>query len=281
MVRNRTVGYAFLDRAVVLTLLGAALPLAGGPHDLTRPGRVWVPGASSTCEVCHATHGGEVRSLTLRPRFLNAQTFLTRAAGVSDRNLACLRCHTRWSILRQEIPDLQGPMPETRFLEFDLTDDHPVDVRAPTPVGLVRGVQTPLEEDRLLCVTCHEPHQSEHRPLLRRPAPELCRGCHTADDIHYGHSVTACVSCHRLHGAVQPPLLDPAKVQAACAVCHPDVPPDHPASGPRPSPPRPTRVLKPMGPAADAPVPGPTPPVDTLTCSKCHRFHQPTRGGRP
>jgi predicted CXXCH cytochrome family protein len=279
MVRSGTVGRTLLDRAVVLTLLGAAFPLVGGPHDLTRVGRVWVPGASSTCAVCHATHGGEVRSLTLRPRSLTPQAFQTRAAGVSDRNLACLRCHTRWSSLRQELPDLQGSMPESRFLGFDLTDDHPVDVRAPEPIGLGRDGRVPLEESRLLCVTCHEPHRSEYPALLRRPVPEICQECHTAADVHYGHSVSACATCHRLHGAALPHLLEPAKTRTACVACHSEISPDHPAGSPPPR--RPARALQPMRPPTDAPGPSPIPPPEDLACSKCHRFHELTRGGPP
>jgi len=48
-------------------------------------------------------------------------------------------------------------------------------------VGVVPPVnpQTlPLQDGKITCVTCHNPHQNEHGSLLRLPERELCSSCH-------------------------------------------------------------------------------------------------------
>ena len=56
------------------------------------------------------------------------------------------------------------------------------------------------------CLLCHDPHLSkdEDEYLLKKPAPELCYGCHKKDAIeaipdHLG--AEACVACHTGHSS--------------------------------------------------------------------------------
>ncbi|MCS7312332.1 MAG: hypothetical protein NZ742_05415 [Acidobacteria bacterium] len=134
----------------------------------------------------------------------------------------------------------------------------------------------------MLCITCHEPHNSIYPALLRRPATELCRSCHADADTHYGHPVKQCAPCHVSHHASQKPLLSPLKTQQACTTCHPTATaPGHPQR-PVPTPAPPVRIFQPMGPLPEATGPSPPPTPDPSACIRCHPFHRFTRqGGRP
>lgn len=147
---NEVIGSMRTPGVIALILVGSSISIVGGPHDLTRFGRVWVPNAASPCQVCHQSHGGTPQALTRPLRFLSSRGYLTWYAPVSDRNLACLRCHTRWSVLRQELPDLQGTMPESRLLDFNLTDDHPLDVRV-SPLHRGRRRRSPASSRKTAC----------------------------------------------------------------------------------------------------------------------------------
>ena len=63
----------------------------------------------------------------------------------------CLACH----------PDRKAPT------------EHQVDI---VPSMQVRGL--PLQEGRMTCVTCHDPHANRYGSLLRKPETELCLSCH-------------------------------------------------------------------------------------------------------
>jgi predicted CXXCH cytochrome family protein len=63
----------------------------------------------------------------------------------------CFTCH----------PDRQAPA------------EHRVDVE---PGMTVRDL--PLFENRMTCVTCHDPHSNPHGSLLRKPEADLCLSCH-------------------------------------------------------------------------------------------------------
>lgn len=291
---NQRIGLVRTWRAVALILMGISISwgrvsisisIVGGPHDLTRPGRVWVPNVPSPCQVCHRLHGSTPQALTLPLRSLSPRDYWTRYTPMSDRNLACLRCHTRWDVLRRELPELQGSMPESRFLDSNLMNDHPIDMPVPPSLAFnPRGEERRrvLDEGRMLCVTCHEPHNSVHPALLRQPPSELCRSCHLDLATHYGYPVERCTPCHVSHHAPQKPLLNPQKTQQACTTCHPAAAaPGHP-QGPAPPPVPPVRILEPMGPPPEAAEPSPPPTPDPSACIRCHSFHRPTHpGGRP
>lgn len=74
-----------------------------------------------------------------------------------------------------------------------------------------------------LCTTCHDPHQSEHAHLLKKPAPELCLMCHQGriDKAHAHLPVKAglCTTCHAPHQSDHARLLTQASPQL-CFMCH-------------------------------------------------------------
>ena len=53
--------------------------------------------------------------------------------------------------------------------------EHKVDI-AVNILGKAPGSVLPLQDDRLTCITCHDPHKASL--ALRIPANELCEQCH-------------------------------------------------------------------------------------------------------
>jgi predicted CXXCH cytochrome family protein len=54
---------------------------------------------------------------------------------------------------------------------------------APTEhkVGITASMKTgtlPLADNKLTCITCHDPHSNRYGRMLRVPAKDLCRRCH-------------------------------------------------------------------------------------------------------
>lgn len=53
------------------------------------------------------------------------------------------------------------------------------------------------------CLACHDPHQSGHVSVLRKPADQLCRSCHPeaklADIAMQRQEDEPCLSCHNPH----------------------------------------------------------------------------------
>jgi len=59
---------------------------------------------------------------------------------------------------------------------------HP-DRMAPTEhkIGVVPSMNTgtlPLADNKLTCITCHDPHSNRYGRMLRVPAKALCQNCH-------------------------------------------------------------------------------------------------------
>ena len=75
------------------------------------------------------------------------------------------------------------------------------------------------------CTSCHDPHASDEKPLLRGKTDDLCVGCHV--DVkellgkpHVHAALDAgCTSCHDPHGSAHPKLL-PEAGAAICFTCH-------------------------------------------------------------
>ena len=76
-----------------------------------------------------------------------------------------------------------------------------------------------------MCTMCHEPHQSDHRKLLKeKPVAELCLGCHNAkmfegETVHGPVAEGDCISCHEPHVSEHAKLLK-AGMPGLCFDCH-------------------------------------------------------------
>lgn len=84
-----------------------------------------------------------------------------------------------------------------------------------------------VEEGLISCTDCHEPHgtSGEKRPLTPAQANRICTKCHTetAGPFVHEHAVIkteGCVACHVPHGGPDPHMLNRAKIDTICLLCH-------------------------------------------------------------
>jgi predicted CXXCH cytochrome family protein len=75
------------------------------------------------------------------------------------------------------------------------------------------------------CTTCHSPHESTVRPLLKDTIENTCTMCHDAPGREFPikHSALkmtkSCVRCHNAHSSERPKLLK-AETTQLCVYCH-------------------------------------------------------------
>jgi predicted CXXCH cytochrome family protein len=80
------------------------------------------------------------------------------------------------------------------------------------------------------CLTCHDPHASDHEHVLISPAAELCAECHDVGDLDQVHGgqlteATRCATCHNPHGSDNERMLlasnlHPPFEEGSCQGCH-------------------------------------------------------------
>lgn len=78
-------------------------------------------------------------------------------------------------------------------------------------------------KEKAVCTTCHDPHASRLRLLLRGPEPDLCQKCHSPAPppvfSHVPYEKGTCTACHTPHGSSHKPHLV-APEPETCATCH-------------------------------------------------------------
>jgi DmsE family decaheme c-type cytochrome len=82
------------------------------------------------------------------------------------------------------------------------------------------------------CTSCHSPHHAETKEfLLVKKQPELCYGCHLAQQAQFempfhhrvNEGLVQCTDCHNPHGTVGPKQVRMSSSQdAVCFKCHTD-----------------------------------------------------------
>jgi predicted CXXCH cytochrome family protein len=92
------------------------------------------------------------------------------------------------------------------------------------PKGKKKVVHAPITGGD--CTSCHDPHQSPNKGMLRSAVPALCFQCHAdsiANQAHMHPPVAAgeCSSCHDNHESDYPGRLV-QEGNALCFMCHPD-----------------------------------------------------------
>ncbi len=157
--------------------------------------------AGLTCSSCHQLHGSDIE----QPALLRS---LSSSAGVSastPTSSVCLYCHAEVSA------------------QFAFTTRHRI------------------EEGVLDCTSCHDPHQSQQRPLLGGLGQQSCVECHSdkSGPFVFEHPtllVEGCTACHTPHGSPNRHLLIHQQTGELCLTCHVAVPQFH--LEPSPSQPR-------------------------------------------
>ncbi len=75
------------------------------------------------------------------------------------------------------------------------------------------------------CTSCHDPHASDNRPLLRAKVSDMCAACHqigpelVAAEVHEPFGRLRCLTCHEPHASADRGLLVSAQ-KPLCFGCH-------------------------------------------------------------
>jgi predicted CXXCH cytochrome family protein len=190
------------------------------PHLLR--GTTHYPLRNGGCGACHTTEGGRV--------------------GLKyEGSKNCVRCHgqiTGTSTI-VETDKVHRPVyqidctachnPHLGVRDSFLLED-PVTLCSWCHGILLRGVENlhGVFRDKGTCYTCHLPHISDFRPLLKRPQGELCTRCHLdaapenraeAREFHGAVTGGTCTGCHNPHGTNTEKLLKDGR-DALCRSCH-------------------------------------------------------------
>ncbi len=179
---------ATLASAVCVFAGSAALgAVTGTPHDLR--GRL---GIDEECLPCHVPHSAV--SATAGPVWnhrLSSATFTRKGQTVqlTGTTKLCMSCHdgvTAVGSLGNQVGN--DPLSGPAAIGTDLTASHPVSVSYAEACAARPGVFRPtagvtnfLEDGRVECGSCHEPHGTTHLHHYLRVTPDasaLCRTCH-------------------------------------------------------------------------------------------------------
>lgn len=215
-----------------------------GYHE-TAHGRAWNAGspiANQGCEGCHGPGKAHVdgsgdtskiktMKTGMRARDINAQCLNCHTTGEralwqgsqhDSRNMSCVTCHSIHVPVSEE-----GQLKTVGQVET-CQQCHRGEVQK-----LHRSSHMPVEEGKLECSSCHNPHGSTNVKLLKagNSINEACESCHAEKRGPYlwEHSpvVQDCTTCHDAHGSTNDRMLV-AKEPMLCQRCH--VTAQHPAT---------------------------------------------------
>ncbi len=188
-------------------------------HNLSRsgPGTVKSTTADEVCAFCHTPHGGIPQTPGWN-KDVSGQIYLEydsttmqAAPGQpSGSSQLCLSCHDgtiALGLLRQPITGagdgsgLLNTFLSTRAnLDTDLSDDHPISFSYNHTLAAADGnlenpdlTGLPLENQNLECATCHDAHEKDIIPFLRKATAngELCLTCHIPGSNSWSWAQTA------------------------------------------------------------------------------------------
>jgi predicted CXXCH cytochrome family protein len=218
------------------------------PHD---------PVASGDCHACHAVHSSAVKPLLKDEEAKLCVECHDDPTGGEQKKASvhdpvgsgeCTSCHTlhgaaRKSLLTAGVPKLCQECHDSIGL-----GESGEEYQAP---------HDPVSSGE--CLSCHDAHASDTKPLLTKGEPALCFECHEDPrkagkgvDFPYLHDALddGCLPCHRAHGSETKAMLVSPGADL-CQECHDDVSRD----------------------AGGFPFASLHPPVEEGACVSCHRPH--------
>jgi DmsE family decaheme c-type cytochrome len=191
------------------------------------------PAANMGCESCHGpgsrhvedpTDDTSIRKFTkMSPREVSATclTCHTKASHAlwegsthDARNLSCITCHS-----------VHAP----KSASFQLKTETEIELCATChrveAMKVKRQSHMPLQEGKMACSSCHNPHGSTNVRLLKvgNWINESCVACHAEKrgPFLFEHAAgrESCVTCHDPHGSSNDKMLV-AKLPMLCQRCH-------------------------------------------------------------
>ena len=333
----RTTVLAILAALVVTPAVLMKIPEAEARQDIdktvhnlsrTGPGSVKSATASEVCAFCHTPHGaapqtpGWNRNASGRAYVeYDSTTMQAVPQQPGGSSQLCLSCHdgtVALGLMRRPIPGagrgagLLGTFIRGRSnINTDLSDDHPISFTYDHTLAAVDGnlvnpdlTGLPLEGQKMECGTCHDAHEKDIVPFLRRSTAngELCLTCHLpggttwswSQASHANSSATdpsggawqerkpawrganvaenACANCHMSHSAPKRAQLIKKSEEEVCYLCHRGN-----VAG--------TNIFRDMNKPSAHRVGvysgthepdesfAPSPPVDHVECEDCHNPH--------
>ncbi|MBI3450305.1 MAG: hypothetical protein HY049_15500 [Acidobacteria bacterium] len=182
------------------------------------PAKVHPPVAAGECLTCHNPHASDQDRLLKAPQTELCGTCHAEAKAAREVKAphapakeACTGCHQPHSgpdkLLKARAPALCETCHAGVGPQAARKHPHP-----PAAAGE--------------CLTCHNPHGSDHKGSLKEPAATLCLSCHEdlrkdveARNVHRPFQSGDCVACHEPHGADTEHLVA-ADIGKACLKCH-------------------------------------------------------------
>ncbi len=283
------------------------------------------------CVFCHTPHQASP-SAPLWNHQLSGQTYLRYDSTTlqaspgqpTGSSRLCLACHDGTVALgalgnppNGQVNDLTSSFLTGRAnLGTDLSDDHPISfpydsaLQSSDP-NLVppSTIDLPLENGDLQCTSCHDAHERDIQPFLRKTTQDgaLCTTCHALSGSSWAWSSSAhatsnatgggaspwsdrkpawrgatvaenaCFNCHTPHNAITPQRLIKAVEEETCYLCH---------DGSVASTDIQAEIFKASRHPVDlfSGVHDPTesfvntPPSDHVTCADCHNPHAVAQG---
>ena len=170
----------------------------GDPGKIFNPSKAAAKEADAKCMECH-----------------NGQHSSFESSGHGEANVSCVHCHSVHAdkdhkhLLKASQPALCFDCHADARPQFSMPSHHKV------------------EEGRMVCTDCHDPHGALGRKGLKTAAQQdaVCTKCHKeiAGPFVYEHDAVkteGCTACHFPHGGSNPRLLNRAAVNTICQQCH-------------------------------------------------------------
>jgi len=187
------------------------------------------------CEACHGPGAAHVAD----PKVPGAILSFNRKQGVDPKqlNAKCLACHSggeriQWHGSRHEVQELactdcHNPMTslsQSGLLRSKSISEVCMSCHQQQRVDFKKRSHMPLEEGKISCVDCHNPHGGNSAPLLKTTTVnQVCYECHAEKrgPFIWEHAPVreSCMNCHQAHGSNNDFLLTVAR-PFLCQQCH-------------------------------------------------------------
>lgn len=191
--------------------------------------KAWA-GGDQGCEACHgpgSTHAGD-------PSRTSIGTFGPKATrGSAEQSAACLRCHAASVELalwdqgihgRRDVACASCHRIHQGFSPVTVATEVCYGCHRDVKVAMGKQSRHPVKEGKVACASCHNPHGTLAKHLVREDTVnQLCYGCHADKRGPYlwEHPPVEedCTICHTPHGSRHKKLLV-QKVPNLCQSCH-------------------------------------------------------------